>query len=102
MPDISALQSAYNVLNGYSATGRETAVEASGKTFENLLSEAIHNMTGTGEDSVSFNDALLMGESDNLHDPMIAAAEAELAVSLVVQIRDRVVDAYNEVMRMQV
>ncbi len=100
MPDISALQSAINVLNNRPASGESR--ESGGAVFQDMLSTAINNLTGTTEDSMAFNDALLMGESDNLHDPMIAATEAELSISLVVQIRDKAVEAYNDIMRMQV
>ncbi len=100
MPEISALQSAINVLNDLPASG-ESSNENAG-VFKDMLSTAMENLTGTTSDSMAFNDALLMGESDNLHDPMIAATEAELSVSLVVQIRDKALEAYNDVMRMQV
>lgn len=100
MPDISAIQAAYNVLNGLPASGEERS--GNGAAFQDMLNTAINNMTGTTENSMAYNDALLMGESDNLHDPMIAATEAELSISLVVQIRDKAVEAYNDIMRMQV
>ncbi|MDD4075308.1 MAG: flagellar hook-basal body complex protein FliE [Eubacteriales bacterium] len=101
MPDISSVQAVANVINGLSASGQSTA-ESGGVSFQDFLSTALNEMTDTGETSIAFNDALLMGESNNLHDPMIAATEAELSVSLVVQIRDKALDAYNEIMRMQV
>ncbi len=100
MPEISAMQAAINVLNNQSASGQSTG--STDSSFQDMLSTAINNLTGTTEDSMAYNDALLMGESDNLHDPMIAATEAELSISLVVQLRDKALDAYNEIMRMQV
>lgn len=102
MPDISAIQSAVNVLNGLPASGTASATAQTGASFQDMFTTALNNLTETTSDSSAYNDALLMGESDNLHDPMIAATEAELSVSLVVQIRDKVVDAYSELMRMQV
>ena len=102
MPDISAIQSAVNVLNGLPASGTASAAEQTGASFQDMFTTALNNLTEKTSDSSAYNDALLMGESDNLHDPMIAATEAELSVSLVVQIRDKVVDAYSELMRMQV
>ena len=101
MPDISSIQAVGNVLSGLSASGQSSA-ENNGVSFQDFLSTALNDMTETGETSIAYNDALLMGESSNLHDPMIAATEAELSISLVVQIRDKALDAYNEIMRMQV
>jgi flagellar hook-basal body complex protein FliE len=40
------------------------------------------------------------GQSDDLHTVMIDAAKAELALSMLVQVRNKALDAYNEVMKM--
>jgi len=45
---------------------------------------------------------LLMGESDDLSGLLIDAQKAELSLQLALQIRNKVIDAYNEVMRMSV
>ncbi|MDI3327172.1 MAG: flagellar hook-basal body complex protein FliE [Alicyclobacillaceae bacterium] len=42
------------------------------------------------------------GQGVDVHDVMIAAQEAFLALQLVVQIRDKAVEAYQEMMRMQI
>lgn len=44
--------------------------------------------------------ALLTGETDNLAQVMIDSAKAETSLNMVIQIRNKVLDAYNEVMRM--
>ena len=45
---------------------------------------------------------LAAGDATNLHDVMIRMEEAKLALQLAVQVRSRVLEAYQEVMRMQV
>lgn len=45
---------------------------------------------------------LAAGESENLHQVMIALEEARLSLQLVAQVRNRLLDAYQEVLRMQV
>jgi len=42
------------------------------------------------------------GESENLHELMIALEEAKLALDLTVEVRNKVVEAYQELSRMQV
>jgi flagellar hook-basal body complex protein FliE len=42
------------------------------------------------------------GKSENLHETMIAASQAEITFNLMVQLRNRALEAYQEVMRMQV
>lgn len=46
--------------------------------------------------------ALATGDSENLHQVMIALEKAKLSFELVVQVRNKLLEAYQEVMRMQV
>lgn len=46
--------------------------------------------------------ALALGETQNLHDIMIRLEESRMALQLVLQVRSRVLEAYQDVMRMQV
>jgi flagellar hook-basal body complex protein FliE len=70
----------------------------------NSLISSLNNTTGsTTETSVQAeNTALLTGETDDLHTPIIEAQKAELALNLAIQVRNKVVEAYNQVMNMQV
>ncbi len=43
-----------------------------------------------------------LGNIDNVHDVMIAQEKASIALQYTVQLRDSLLDAYNEIMRMQV
>ena len=45
---------------------------------------------------------LLTGQSDDLSGLLLDAQKAELSLNLALQIRNKVIDAYNEIMRMQV
>jgi flagellar hook-basal body complex protein FliE len=45
---------------------------------------------------------LAMGKDVELHDVMIAAEKASVAVNLTMQVRNKLVESYQEVMRMQV
>ena len=45
---------------------------------------------------------VLLGDSDQLHQSMIAMQEASVAFSLMVEVRNKLVDSYQELMRMQV
>lgn len=96
---ISALEAVQNLLSTGSAKGT-SATE--GASFADFLSQAIEEANEATGNSSAYTDALLSGEVTNLHDVTIASSETTLAISLVVQIRDRLVEAYNEIMRMQV
>lgn len=97
---ISEIGAVNNVLNGRPAGTANVSGGAS--QFQDFLTQAIDQAELTSADDQAFTDALLIGELNNLHDAPIAARKAELALSLTVQIRDRLVDAYTEIMRMQV
>ncbi|HEX7888059.1 MAG TPA: flagellar hook-basal body complex protein FliE [Ramlibacter sp.] len=45
---------------------------------------------------------LAVGEAENLHDIMIRLEESRMALQLMLQVRNRVLEAYQDVMRMQV
>lgn len=97
---VSALEAVSNVLNGRAAGTANVSEES--LQFKDFLTQAIGQAELTSADDQAYTDALLIGELNDLHDAPIAARKAELAISLTVQIRDRLVDAYTEVMRMQV
>ncbi|MEA5058906.1 Flagellar hook-basal body complex protein FliE [bioreactor metagenome] len=97
---VSPIGAVNNVLNG-KAAGTASVSEGSAQ-FKDFLTQAIDQAELTSADDQAYTDALLIGELNNLHDAPIAARKAELAISLTVQIRDRLVDAYTEIMRMQV
>ncbi|MCF6291624.1 MAG: flagellar hook-basal body complex protein FliE [Desulfobacterales bacterium] len=43
-----------------------------------------------------------IGESRNLHEVMIAVEKADISLRMMVQVRNKVIEAYQEIMRMQV
>jgi|LGOV01.1.fsa_nt_gb flagellar hook-basal body complex protein FliE len=45
---------------------------------------------------------LILGETENVHEVMIKAEEARLALELTVQVRNKVIEAYQELIRMQI
>jgi len=45
---------------------------------------------------------LVSGETDSIHDVVLTASKADLAFRLVMEIRNRLISSYEEIMRMQV
>lgn len=79
-------------------TGEETP--AQGADFKSMLSNAIAETDNLATISNQGTQALLSGETDNLAQVMVDSTKAGLALDMVVQVRNKVLDAYNEVMRM--
>lgn len=73
-----------------------------GVSFGEFLNSAIEQVNGLQQESDKLNEALAMGLTDNLHQVMIASEKASLAMQFTMQVRNKVMDAYQEIMRMQI
>jgi flagellar hook-basal body complex protein FliE len=70
--------------------------------FQSLLGEAIDRVEQFRVNSEQAVNRFLSGEDDEIHHVALAAQQADLAFDLFLQVRNKVVAAYQEVMRMQV
>jgi flagellar hook-basal body complex protein FliE len=71
-------------------------------SFNDILKQAISN-TQQLQLKNSYNNYLLStGDLDNLHSAMIDAEKADIALQFTLQIRNKIIDAYQEIMRMQI
>ncbi len=71
-------------------------------SFAGMLGEAFEQMREIEIDADRQVRKLLAGERVDLHSVMLAGEKAGLASKLLMSVRNKVVDAYQEVMRMQV
>lgn len=70
--------------------------------FGSVLRDAIGKV-GEFKDTASKSvESFLSGEGDDLHKTIMATQRADLAMELFLQVRNKVVAAYQEVMRMQI
>ena len=81
------------------ATGDET--KSQGLGFSDLLQDAVQGLTKSAENSDKNVMAMAMGKAD-IVDVVTAVAETELAVQTLVSVRDRVITAYQEILRMPI
>ncbi|MCP3031190.1 flagellar hook-basal body complex protein FliE [Halobacillus sp. A1] len=70
--------------------------------FADNLKLAIENVNQTQGVSNDMTKALANGEIDDLHEVMIASEKASVTMQTTVEMRNKVVEAYKEIMRMQV
>lgn len=75
---------------------------ASGADFGDIFRDALKNAIEQDASDKTNTIQLLTGENTEIHDAMIQAQKAELALNLTIQIRNKVLDAYKEIMQMQV
>ena len=81
---------------------RLAATGQSDGSFANILTDALSTASQADAADKASAIELLTGQSDDLAGLLIDAQKAELSLNLALQIRNKVIDAYNEVMRMQV
>ena len=78
------------------------AGQPGGGGFQDVLSSAIKQVEAVGQNASASVERFLSGEGEELHTTILAATQAELSFNLFLQARNKVVGAYQEIMRMQV
>lgn len=71
-------------------------------SFKDVLMDEIYKVSELEKDSDMLTADFISGKTDNIHSVLIAAEKASIALQLMIEVRNKVLDAYNEIMRMQV
>src|ERR1700691_5200173 len=105
MPTPAIAANAYAALSrlGEQATKLrgEGAPDGSGFNFGSILKDVMSTVTAAGHKSDQQAQAVAMGKA-NMIDVVTAVAESETAVQALVSVRDKVVAAYEEILRMPI
>ena len=79
------------------------APERSGQSeFASWMSKELGTINGKIGDADHTLQRLATGEVDNLHQVMLSLEEAKLSFQLLVQVRNKLLEAYQDILRMQV
>lgn len=97
MEKISFLQTPFIQNQSIPKLNAENKVEGLGQMFKQTLEE----VQAAQNQSDKLTSELVTGEVQDIHEVMIASQKASLSLQLTVQVRNKVVEAYQEVMRMQ-
>jgi len=73
-----------------------------GKSFSDVLSNAIQGVDGTIKASNHKVEQFVAGETDNIHDVMIAMQRAKMSFDMMVEVRNKAIQAYQQISRMQI
>jgi len=71
-------------------------------TFGDMLKTAVGDVNSLQNQADSKIQKLVSGEEVDIHGSMIAMQKAEISLQLVMQVRNKIVSAYDEIVRMQV
>jgi flagellar hook-basal body complex protein FliE len=74
----------------------------SGASFSSVLGQGLQSLQSAQSTADGMSVQAATGTLTNAHDLMIATTQAQLATQLTVALRNKAVDAFNEVMRMQI
>lgn len=70
--------------------------------FTEILKDALDKVNQMQVESEEYKKMLVLGEVDNLHDVTIASEKANVALQVTMSIRNKIVEAYREIMRIQI
>lgn len=80
----------------------ETGSSSGGVSFADTLNQAIGQVNNLQKTADKASQDLATGRTDNVADVMIASEKADIALRLMMQVRNKIIDAYQEIMKMQV
>jgi flagellar hook-basal body complex protein FliE len=85
-----------------SSATSETPQSGNQDAFIKHLRETVNEVDTMQKSADKMAADIASGKNENIHETMLAATQAELGFNFVVQVRNRVLEAYQEIMRMQV
>lgn len=71
-------------------------------SFGGFLKNAVNEVNNMQIDSENYKKMLAVGEVDNLHDLSIASEKANVSLQVIMSVRNKIVEAYKEILRIQI
>ena len=84
------------------ATAKVAGTEASKESFGDMISKALNGVEKAQTKADNLATKAATGDLTDIHDYMIASTEATMATQLTVAVRNKAVEAFNDIMRMPV
>lgn len=89
-------------LSSVSLTSENQKTVSRDKSFEEMLKVHLSNVNNLQQSADTAIEKLATGEEKDVHNTLIAMEKAGVAFQLTMQIRNKALEAYQEIMRMQV
>ena len=99
--DVGSLMQAGGASDVTGVTGATGASSASGATFGATMTGAVEGLQQLQSEAKTLAVKAVTGDLTDIHDATIAATRAQVTLELVSAVRNKGVDAFNEIMRMQ-
>jgi len=88
--------------NIFDKIGTTSNTEKSNTSFADMLNSKLSEVNDAQVNANQATESFIKGEGPNIHEVMIASEEAKMSMELAVQIRNKFVEAYQELNRTQV
>ncbi len=103
MEPITGVASGIAPIVDVASTGSTGATgKTSGPGFLDSLKSAIGNVNDAQKEAGRAVDALMTGDTQDIHRTMVALQQADVSFQLMMQVRNKLVTAYEEIQRMQI
>ncbi|MCX6135335.1 MAG: flagellar hook-basal body complex protein FliE [Ignavibacteriales bacterium] len=89
-------------LDGPSKSTINKTLKETNASFGDTLNQAIADVNGLQQQAGKAVEKMVTGEATDLHEVMIAVEKARTSFDLLMEIRNKTIDVYREIMRMQV
>jgi len=76
--------------------------ETQGTSFGNVFEGMVNSVVSKQSEANDLTRQVLLGNTDQIHQSVIAMQEASVAFSMMIEVRNKLVDSYQELMRMPV
>ncbi|MCD6290458.1 MAG: flagellar hook-basal body complex protein FliE [Anaerolineae bacterium] len=87
---------------GVDRANRSGETSVGGASFADLARDALEQLNQLQQEADNAAVSLVAGEPVDVHDVMIALQKADLGFQIAIQVRNKLIEAYQEIMRMQV
>ena len=84
------------------ASGSGVPGVTSGESFKDILVDSIGKVNALQSEADMAIEKLVSGETGNIHDTLLAVQRAELSMRMLIEVRNKVISGYHEIMRLQV
>ena len=105
--NLSKIIQSGNTQEMFTGTLQESASEVgkgaeAGKTFSDVLKDSMEKVNTYQNQADTAVKELIAGRNKNIHETMLTVERADTSLKLMMQVRNKILDAYKEIMRMQV
>lgn len=95
------IQTNYPLLRPHGSVEHGQPFRGATSSFADVFRKAINDASGLQEDAQAMIHSFLRGEAVDIHQVMAASEEAGISLQLLVEIRNKLTEAYRSVMHMQ-